>query len=144
MDKSGRTAFGVRLVAARKHAQLTQQKAAKAASMSQGTLAELEQEGQGSSYTTQLAAIYGVNVMWLATGKGTMLGGTSVSTIKAVETRPAPANVEAKPDIDESINLLSIYAKLERIDREEALAFMQNLIAQAIINKRVESSNDTK
>lgn len=77
MDKKGRTAFGARLVAARKHAGLRQIPAAKEAGMAQSTLAELEMDGQGSSYTTQLASLYGVNSTWLATGKGQMLGGVA-------------------------------------------------------------------
>lgn len=72
MKTLGRTLFGERLVQSRKHAKFTQINAAKAVNMSQGTLAELEREGQGSSYTAQLAVLYEVNPSWLATGKGDM------------------------------------------------------------------------
>lgn len=61
-----RTPFGERLYTARKKAKLTQVKLAKAAGMSQGTLAELEWEGQGSSYTPMLASACGVSAEWLA------------------------------------------------------------------------------
>lgn len=61
-----RTPFGERLFTARKKAKLTQVKLAKAAGMAQGTLAELEWEGQGSSYTPMLAAACGVSAEWLA------------------------------------------------------------------------------
>jgi transcriptional regulator with XRE-family HTH domain len=61
-----RTPFGQRLYDARKKAKLTQVKLAKAAGMAQGTLAELEWDGQGSSYTPMLAAACGVSAEWLA------------------------------------------------------------------------------
>lgn len=68
-----RSEFGQRLLQARKHAQMTQVQAAKAVGMSQGTYAELEREGKGSSYTVSLAKQFGVNPEWLATGIGEML-----------------------------------------------------------------------
>lgn len=67
-----RSEFGRRLVAARKHAGLTQKEVALKVGMSQGTLGEAEKEGQGSSYTSQIAALCGVSAEWLATGKGDM------------------------------------------------------------------------
>lgn len=88
MNTLGRSAFGARLAQARKHAKLTQINAAKAVKMSQGTLAELEQEGQGSSYTAQLAEIYGVNPNWLATGKGQMHIAEKKTIKDAVEPPP--------------------------------------------------------
>jgi transcriptional regulator with XRE-family HTH domain len=70
MENQDSTSFGTRLKWARKKAKLTQIAAAKKIGMSQGTLAELENEGKGSSYTAALAALYGVDSYWLATGKG--------------------------------------------------------------------------
>lgn len=61
-----RTPFGQRLSDARKAAKLTQVKLAELAGMAQGTLAELEWIGQGSSYTPMLAAACGVSAEWLA------------------------------------------------------------------------------
>lgn len=68
-----RTDFGKRLVAARKHANLTQANLAKAVGMGQSTLAEAEKTAQGSSFTAQLAAACGVSAEWLAEGKGEMV-----------------------------------------------------------------------
>jgi transcriptional regulator with XRE-family HTH domain len=93
-----RTAFGQRLYDARKNAKLTQVKLAKAAGMSQGNLAELEWEGQGSSYTPMLAAACGVSAEWLA-------GATDVSadpdwpfgsTITKAEWRQLPDEVRGE------------------------------------------------
>jgi phage repressor protein C with HTH and peptisase S24 domain len=67
-----RTPFGQRLFDARTQAQMTQPQLAKAAGMSQSTLAEAEYTAQGSSYTAQLAAALGVRSEWLATGEGAM------------------------------------------------------------------------
>lgn len=86
-----RSEFGQRLLQARKHAQMTQVQAAKAVGMSQGTYAELEKTGNGSSFTVSLAKAYGVNPEWLATGSGEML----------------PSNVEQGPDIKGSVPLIS-------------------------------------
>lgn len=69
-----RSEFGKRLLLARKTiTKLTQQQAAKAVGMSQSNYAELEKNGQGSAFTPALAALFGVNVDWLAYGKGEML-----------------------------------------------------------------------
>lgn len=68
-----RSAFGERLLAARKHAGLSQSDLAKAVGMSQSGLAEAEMSAQGSSKTAQLAAATGVSPRWLADGEGPML-----------------------------------------------------------------------
>lgn len=69
MDKQ-RTAFGARLFEARKNAGLSQAQVKKKTGMAQATLSELENTANGSSYTAQLAALYGVSALWLAEGKG--------------------------------------------------------------------------
>lgn len=66
----GRTPFGQRMFDARKKAKLTQVKVCEQLGLSQGTLAELEKKGLGSSHTTRFAALYGVAAIWLATGEG--------------------------------------------------------------------------
>ena len=106
MEKTGRSAFGQRLAEARKHARMTQINAAKAVKMSQGTLAELENDGIGSSYTAQLADIYKVDANWLATGKGRMLD----STVQSVPENPA--NVELVVGIPETYVDAADFAKL--------------------------------
>lgn len=63
-----RTPFGKRLLDSRKAAQLTQDQAAKAVGIRQGTLAELEKQAHSSGYTVQLATLYNVSSEWLATG----------------------------------------------------------------------------
>jgi transcriptional regulator with XRE-family HTH domain len=68
-----RTAFGERLVAARKHAKLSQPELARRADMSQSNLSELERSGQGSAKTSRIAQICGVRAAWLESGTGPML-----------------------------------------------------------------------
>lgn len=70
MRPSARSPFGQRLYEARKRAKLTQGQAAKALKISQGTLSELENSGQGSAHTVGLANLYGCDPNWLATGEG--------------------------------------------------------------------------
>lgn len=70
MKNEKATPFGERLKKAREDAGFTQEVAARRVGMSQGTLGQLEREGKGSSYTPALAALYRVDAVWLATGKG--------------------------------------------------------------------------
>lgn len=75
--------FNERLVAARKHAGLTQQqlvdrlpkKEDEKPIMSQANLAKMEKNpnGNGSMYTALIADICGVSAVWLTTGEGSML-----------------------------------------------------------------------
>lgn len=73
MRERARTDFGQRLVEARAHAKLSQVELAKAVGMSQGTLGELEMDGEGSTYTVKIATACGVRPEWLAEGEGEML-----------------------------------------------------------------------
>lgn len=65
-----RSAFGQRMFEARTRAGLTQMQVRKALGVSQGTLSDLEGEGQTSGMTPQYAELYRVNAHWLATGEG--------------------------------------------------------------------------
>ena len=76
-----RSEYGSRLKQARAHANLTQKQLAAKVGMSQSNLSELEISAQGSAMTPQLAAACNVNVHWLATGAGDMLGNPSESRV---------------------------------------------------------------
>ncbi|MEH3087416.1 MAG: LexA family transcriptional regulator [Xylophilus ampelinus] len=91
MTTPERSAFGHRLLQARKHARLTQVQLARAVGMAQGTLAEAEKTASGSSYTAQLAAATGVRPAWLASGEGDMLAGKS--------SEPVQIDLENHPDV---------------------------------------------
>lgn len=80
-----KTEFGTRVRKARIHAGLTQVALAKLAGMSQGTLGELEREGQGSSFTVALALHCGVDANWLANGVGEMLPSAAPAALPAQE-----------------------------------------------------------
>jgi DNA-binding XRE family transcriptional regulator len=71
--KKERSAFGERLLKARKHAELTQTELASALGMPQTTYAEAELTGKGSTYTAQIAKRCGVDAVWIATGEGEMI-----------------------------------------------------------------------
>jgi transcriptional regulator with XRE-family HTH domain len=72
-----RTSFGLRLVQAREHAQLSQPEAAKRIGKSQSTIAEAETIGNGCTWLASAARAYGVDPYWLETGEGKMLGAGS-------------------------------------------------------------------
>lgn len=73
--------YGDRLKAARTHAGITQAAlAAKIGNISQANISHLEtSSGNGSEYTVQFAIECGVSPLWLATGKGEMLGNYTTS-----------------------------------------------------------------
>lgn len=76
--------FGKRVRQARKHAKLSQAALGKAIGMAQGSLSELENVGESSTYTVQIAERCGVSARWLATGEGDMLA-TKTNVIPKVE-----------------------------------------------------------
>lgn len=75
---SAQSDFGKRMRDARDGAGLTQEQAAKAIGISQGTLSELENQHSGSSHVVAFAKLYGVDPFWLALGDGTPDGTTSL------------------------------------------------------------------
>jgi len=77
MRNKARSDFGARLVEARTRAGYSQTAAAKAVGMSQSAYGAAETTGQGSTKTSQLAALFGVSAEWLATGSGEMADGAS-------------------------------------------------------------------
>ena len=68
------TEYGKRLNAARKHAGLTQMQLSAKTRIPQSTISSAERLGNGSSETAFYAQACGVDVFWLATGQGDMLG----------------------------------------------------------------------
>lgn len=118
MKNQDSTPFGKRLQKARKDAGFTQQSVAKKIGMSQGTLAELERDGQGSSYTPALAALYGVDPLYLATGKVSQsqkenFEGLALSR-KAEEAHPPPTPKQLG-------ELILLFMKLRPESRETVL-----------------------
>lgn len=69
------TEFGKRLKQARKHRRMTQMQLADGIGVVQSTIGAAERYGEGSRFTTQMAAFLRVNPTWLATGQGGMLDG---------------------------------------------------------------------
>jgi DNA-binding XRE family transcriptional regulator len=65
-----RSPFGQRMYEARTEAGLSQESAAGTVGMSQSALSDAEGVAAGCAYTAQLASLYKVNPVWLATGQG--------------------------------------------------------------------------
>jgi transcriptional regulator with XRE-family HTH domain len=65
-----RTAFGRRMLAARKARGMTQERVCAQLRCSQGTLAQLESESQSSGRIVDFARLYNVDAEWLANGPG--------------------------------------------------------------------------
>lgn len=68
-----RSPFAQRMRAARVHAGLNQQDAAKRIGIQQGSLSELEKTATKSAHTAKAALVYRVNPTWLQDGTGSML-----------------------------------------------------------------------
>lgn len=73
------TEYGKRLRAARHYAGLTQVQLSKQTNVPQSTISSAERLANGSAETAIYAQACGVNVMWLATGHGDMLGATHIT-----------------------------------------------------------------
>ena len=80
-----RTDFAQRMRAAREHSGLLQKDAAEDIGIHPGTLSELEKTAIKSGFTAQAAKVYGVNPIWLQTGKGSMLDAIKPLSADAAE-----------------------------------------------------------
>lgn len=72
-----RTEFARRMRAARQYAQMSQKAASEAIGISQPTLSQLEKRATKSAHTAKAAQAYRVSAVWLQTGAGGMLDGSS-------------------------------------------------------------------
>jgi len=126
-------------VQARKQAKLTQIEAAKRTGMSQGTLGELEMEGQGSSYTAQLAGTYGVSSTWLATGKGDMLAKEEFVT---AQPKPNPPLQIVQPqenhELNDAVKLLALFSQATPAGKSFILQMADS--AEKIIARRSDTA----
>lgn len=96
MDRKPRSEYGARLLAARKHKDMSQTALAKAVGMSQSAYGQAETTGSGSSFTSQLAEVCGVRAQWLATGDGPMLAKVDGDDISAAERIQSALDVLSK------------------------------------------------
>lgn len=97
---------------------MTQHALAKAVGMSQSAYAGAETTGQGSSYTSQLAAACGVRAEWLATGAGKMVDNDDQT------------HAEDEPDVMQAIEVLAgAFSALDKATRL-AVAPLLSLLAQ--------------
>lgn len=74
LETRDRTAFGQRLLAARKFAKLTQKELGDQTGIGQSGIAYLESKGQASEQTWLIAQVCGVRAAWLARNDGVMVG----------------------------------------------------------------------
>jgi transcriptional regulator with XRE-family HTH domain len=93
MANRDRTEFASRVIAARKHAKLTQHALGAATGIKQSTISEMEVSGQSSLMTPQIARACGVDAYWLATGDGPMLGPGALNATEEGEQLAAALDV---------------------------------------------------
>lgn len=68
-----RTEYGQRVLAARRHANLSQVALGQRVGLGQTSITHLETVAHSSNKTTEIAQACGVSALWLATGKGPMV-----------------------------------------------------------------------
>ena len=121
-----RKPFGQRLYESRLDAgYLRQEEVAALVGMSQSTLSDLENQGQRSGYTAQLAALYGVNPRWLATGKGDKRLNTPETSVVTSESTPAGYIAPHHSEV------LAALATIERVKPAKASLFRAQLLSAA-------------
>lgn len=121
--------LGARLRWARSNAQMTQAAAARAVSLSQPTLSDLENDNtKGTTSLLELAALYGVSAQWLKTGRGapqaqqtrevnsSISGNNPVLSIESVREERAKLLAERLLDVSEEMR--SLIEKLIEADHE--------------------------
>ena len=82
---TGEMEFKDRLKTARKHGKLTQTELAQAVGISQTSITDLERgKSQSTSYVAEIAKACSVDPLWLATGRGDMVGNSSMANVSAV------------------------------------------------------------
>lgn len=126
-----RTEFGQRLFDARTHAELTQTQLCKIVGMSQGTYGELERAGSSSSYTPAIATACGVDVSWLAYGRGEMLlpkDREHQENSPPKITQEGLTNHRSIPSVEAACNALAQYFdEMNDADREAAAGWLSGL-----------------
>jgi transcriptional regulator with XRE-family HTH domain len=96
LETRDRTAFGQRLLVARKHAQLTQKELGDRTGLGQSAIAYLESKGHASEQTWLIAQVCGVRAAWLARDEGAMLGPeTELDAAREVARETLPAYLSA-------------------------------------------------
>ncbi len=141
------TEYGNRLRAARKHAGLTQQGLSKKTSIAQSTISTAERSGNGSVDTSIYARACGVDVHWLATGEGSMVGGSS-----SVVAEPAASYTIHTPAA--AINTLAdAFRKMKPTARAGAATLLANMATEPdghwadwlkdLIEKEIEPDRET-
>lgn len=93
-----RTDFGQRVLAARKHANLSQTELAKKAGLSQSGIVHLETDAESSTKTPLIAQVCGVRTMWLATGEEPMLGPEDHAQAASLVVQEAIAPFVTEPN----------------------------------------------
>lgn len=107
--------------------------------MSQGTLAEAELEGQGSSYTTQLAGIYGISSNWLATGKGEMLAKEEF-VLAPPRTNPPLQIIQPQEnqELIDAVRLLALFSQATPTGKSFILQMADS--AEKIVTRRSDTA----
>jgi len=123
MTKTPRTAFGLRVLRARKSANMTQAALAAAVGCTQANISEAEREAGASMLTVKIARATGVDPDWLSSGKGDMF--KNVEGAPAITERPCTEDASPPSVIHMLAELL---APLNPSKRKAVGSLLQSLI----------------
>ena len=107
-----RSPFAQRMRAARVHAGLNQQDAAKLIGIRQGSLSELEKTATKSAHTAKAALVYKVNAAWLQDGAGTMLDKPAAFSERASFIAARLDEIRHPADFDQACVLCEAFVAL--------------------------------
>lgn len=118
--------------AARAHAGLSQQDAAKLIGVKQGTLSELEKTATKSAHTAKAALVYKVSAAWLQDGTGTMLAAPHAFSDRAAFIAARLDEIGDPAAFDQACVLCEAFAALAKAGQLASVAQQLALAGPAL------------
>jgi transcriptional regulator with XRE-family HTH domain len=127
-----RSAFAVRMRAARTHSGLSQQDAAKRIGIKQGSLSELEKTATKSAHTAKAASVYKVSARWLQDGTGSMLATPHAFSERAAFIAARLDEISDQAAFDHACVLCEAFAALAKAGDLASLVDRLALVGPAL------------
>lgn len=131
-----RSPFAQRMRAARVHAGLNQQDAAKRIGIQQGSLSELEKTATKSAHTAKAALVYKVNPTWLQDGTGSMLDTPHTFSDRAAFVAARLDEIRDPAAFDQACVLCEAFAALGKAGQLATVAQQIALAGPALPPRR--------
>lgn len=139
-----RTPFAQRMRAARVHAGLNQQEAAKLIGIQQGSLSELEKTATKSAHTAKAALVYKVSPGWLQDGAGSMLDTPHTFSQRAAFIAARLDEIRDPGAFDQACVLCEAFAALAKTGQLASVAQQLALAGPALSPRKMPTQTGTK